>query len=166
MIKKYIEIFVIAMITLLIMICFPMNVNADVINEKNQGQTTLIEIKEKQLTEKEDYEEKYAEIEANGTIAYVMHKITIYNIIIIVVTVIICVISLILNCIRRNIGKAVFSGIGIIIPIISHFLLMSEATLYNINGKIANSIIFFVTFILEILVGILSVIFCFSKLKK
>lgn len=166
MIKKYIEIFVIAMITLLIMICFSMNVNADVINEKNQTQTTLIEIKEKQLSEKEDYEEKYAEIEANGTVAYIMHKIIVYNMIIIVLIVITCIISLILNCMRRNVGKAVFSGIGIFIPIISNFLLMYEATLYTINGKMTNSIIFFVTFILEILVGILSVIFCFSKLKK
>lgn len=166
MIKKYREIFVITMITLLIMICFPINVNADVINEENQGHATLIELKEKQLTEKEDYEKKYAEIEADGNIAYVMHKITIYNIIIIVLIIIMCIISLILNCKRRNIGKSIFSGIGIVISIISHYILMIEATLYTINGKITNSIIFFTVFIVEILVGIISMIFCFSKQKK
>lgn len=166
MIKKYIETFVIVMITLLSMICFPINVSADVINEKNQTQTSLIEIKEKQLSEKEDYEEKYAKIEASGTVAYVMHKIIVYNIIIIILIVITCIISLVLNCMRKNIGKAVFSGISIFIPIISNFLLMYESTVYTINGKMTNLIIFFVTFILEILVGILSIIFCFSKSKK
>ena len=32
---------------------------------------------------------------------------------------IICIISLILNCVRKNVGKAIFSGIGIAVPIIS-----------------------------------------------
>ena len=31
---------------------------------------------------------------------------------------IICIISLILNCVRKNVGKAIFSGIGIAVPII------------------------------------------------
>ena len=32
---------------------------------------------------------------------------------------VICIISLILNCVRKNVGKAVFSGIGIAVPIVS-----------------------------------------------
>lgn len=158
--KKILKMTILAVIVL--MSVFSVNVYATQNSTSDEQSSTRL-IKTKEIDEKDDYEKKYAEIEANGNIAYIMHKITIYNIIFAIVIIMTCIISLILNSIRKNIGKAIFSGVGIVVTIIAHITLNFESVLYTMNGKIFNSIIFFVIFGFEILIELISLVFCFSK---
>lgn len=79
---------------------------------------------------------------------------------------IICIISLILNCVRKNIGKAVFSGVGLIAPPISILIYSLAKTMYDITENGMSICIFALAFMLEVVVGILAFIFCFSKNKS
>ena len=148
--KKFIKVFIVVIVSLFIIIGLSIKVNANIINEEEQVQN-LLDIKEKQLTPKEDYERKYS-TEKNGRIAYIMHEIIVYNIITVLITLITSIISLTLNCIRKNVGKAIFSGIAI-----------CASALYAMNEGVINIVIFFMAFLLEIIVEILAIIFCFSK---
>ena len=145
--KKFMKVFIVVIVSLFIIIGLSIKVNANIINEEEQVQN-LLDIKEKQPTPKEDYERKYS-TEKNGRIAYIMHEIIVYNIIIVLITLITSIISLTLNCVRKNVGKAIFS--------------LCVSALYAMNEGVINIVIFFMAFLLEIIVEILAIIFCFSK---
>lgn len=71
----------------------------------------------------------------------------------------ICIVSLVLNIVRKNTGKAVFSGIAFVIPIIDIIL----ATM----GRAAEAV--FITifaFFVQLVTLIVLFIFCFSKNKN
>ncbi len=78
---------------------------------------------------------------------------------------IVCIISLVLNIVRKNVGKAVFSGIGLLIPIIAIFM-SSTGRILSMSGMALGSIISYAALLIEIITLILSFIFCFSKNKK
>ena len=80
---------------------------------------------------------------------------------------VICIISLILNCVRKNVGNAVFSGIGIAVPIVS--MIISTIGRILFEGEEETGIGMFLcilAIVLEIVVGIISFIFLFSKDKR
>lgn len=81
---------------------------------------------------------------------------------------IICIISLILNCVRKSAGKAIFSGIGLIVPLISIFLSTLGKGLVDINDDGTGIGMFLSIFalVIEVVVGIITFIFCFSKSKN
>ena len=77
---------------------------------------------------------------------------------------IICIISLILNCVRKNVGKAIFSGIGIAVPIISMIISTIGRTLVLVEEETELGMFLgILAIVLEIIVGIISFIFLFSK---
>ena len=78
---------------------------------------------------------------------------------------VICIISLILNCVRKNVGKAIFSGIGIAVPIVSMIISTIGHTLVLIESETAMFLCI-LAMVLEIVVGIISFIFLFSKDKR
>lgn len=139
------------------------NTENDIEKEESTA-TTLIDLKEEQRNVKDDYKEKYSS-EKTGTIAYWLHKISMYCYPLSLVIWITCIISLILNCVRKNIGKAVFSGVGLIVPLISIFIYSLAKTMYAINENGTSICIFALAFILEVVVEILALLFCFSKKK-
>ena len=156
--KKFMKVFIVVIVSLFIIIGLSIKVNANIINEEEQVQN-LLDIKEKQPTPKEDYERKYS-TEKNGRIAYIMHEIIVYNIIIVLITLITSIISLTLNCVRKNVGKAIFSGIAIVIPSIDNFFMCISTICYerrcnqhsyifygifirNNCGNFSNNILFF-----------------------
>ena len=53
------KVFIVVIVSLFIIIGLSIKVNANIINEEEQVQN-LLDIKEKQLTPKEDYERKYS----------------------------------------------------------------------------------------------------------
>lgn len=80
---------------------------------------------------------------------------------------IICIISLILNCVRKNVGKAIFSGIGIAVPIISMIISTIGRTLVLVEEETeVGMFLCILAIVLEIIVGIISFIFLFSKDKR
>ncbi len=80
---------------------------------------------------------------------------------------IICIISLILNCVRKNVGKAIFSGIGIAVPIISMIISTIGRTLVLVEEETElGMFLCILAMVLEIVVGIISFIFLFSKDKR
>ena len=80
---------------------------------------------------------------------------------------IICIISLILNCVRKNVGKAIFSGIGIAVPIISMIISTIGRTLVLVEEETELGMFLGISaIVLEIIVGIISFIFLFSKDKR
>ena len=80
---------------------------------------------------------------------------------------VICIISLILNCVRKNVGKAVFSGIGIAIPIVSMIISTIGRTLVLDEEETElGMFLCILAIVLEIVVGIISFIFLFSKDKR
>ena len=78
---------------------------------------------------------------------------------------IICIISLILICVRKNVGKAVCSGIGIAVPIIS-MLISTFGRALVLTGAEIGMFLCILAIALEIVVGIISFIFLFSKDKR
>lgn len=79
-----------------------------------------------------------------------------------------CIVSLILNIVRKNVGKAVFSGVGLILPLVSIFIATMGRTIQEINEG-ENSIGMFLAIfalIMQVVVEILAFIFCFSKKKN
>lgn len=80
---------------------------------------------------------------------------------------VICIISLILNCVRKNVGKAVFSGIGIAVPIVSMIISTIGRTLVLDEEETElGMFLCILAIVLEIVVGIISFIFLFSKDKR
>ena len=80
---------------------------------------------------------------------------------------VICIISLILNCVRKNVGKAIFSGIGIAVPIISMIISTIGRTLVLVEEETElGMFLCILAMVLEIVVGIISFIFLFSKDKR
>lgn len=80
---------------------------------------------------------------------------------------IVCIISLILNVTRRNNGKAIFSGIGILAPIICIFM----ATLGRVLAltelrTVAGLVMVGTAAIIQVIFIIVPFIFCFSKNKN
>ena len=63
----------------------------------------------------------------------------------------------------KTVGKAIFSGIAIVIPSIAYIIFLCASALYAMNEGVINIVIFFMAFLLEIIVEILAIIFCFSK---
>lgn len=135
--------------------------NNSSINEKG-ATNTLIEIKEKQLETIDAYKLKYGS-DTEGEIAYWLNFIYIYLYIFHCLVWIICIIAIILNFLRKNIGKAVFSIIGFIIPFISLIITSLEKLSYTANRNTISVVIFAIMVIVEIVFGIMSFIFCFSK---
>lgn len=135
------------------------------VNEESNKPTTLIEIKEEQRTVEDDYKEKYSS-DQTGMTAYWLHKISLYSYPFSLFIWITCIVSLILNCVRKNIGKAIFSGVGLIVPLISTFIYSLGKTMYAINEDGMSVCIFALALILEVVVEILALIFCFSKNNK
>ncbi len=158
---------------LIIIFCFMLAISIDTYaitntkneaNEENMAETTLIEIKEKERTVIDEYKEKYSS-EKTGTIAYWLYKINLYSYLFSIVIWITCIVSLVLNCIRKNVGKAVFSGVGLIVPFIAMFFYSLGKMEYAINEDGISVAIFLLALILEVIVEILAFIFCFSKSK-
>ena len=80
---------------------------------------------------------------------------------------VICIISLILNCVRKNVGKAIFSGIGIAVPIVSMIISTMGNSLVQIEEETGlGMFLCILAIVLEIVVGIISFIFLFSKDKR
>ena len=89
------------------------------------------------------------------------------TILISILILIICIISLILNCVKKNTGKAIFSGIGIAVPIVSMIISTMGNSLVQIEEEIGlGMFLCILAMILEIVVGIISFIFLFSKDKR
>ena len=93
------------------------------------------------------------------------------TILISILILIICIISLILNCVKKNTGKAIFSGIGIIVPIISMAISTVSSLFIQGAGRAGiattiNMLLYIFAIILELVFGIISFIFCFSKDKR
>lgn len=81
---------------------------------------------------------------------------------------IMCTVSLILNIVRKNVGKAIFSGVGLILPLIAIFIASMGKSIQEINEG-ENSIGLIITIfalIVQIVVEIVAFIFCFSKNKN
>lgn len=79
----------------------------------------------------------------------------------------ICIISLILNCVRKNVGKAIFSGIGIVVPIVSMIISTIGHSLVQVEEETGlGMFLCIIALVLEIVVGIMSFIFLFSKDKR
>ena len=93
------------------------------------------------------------------------------TILISILILIICIISLILNCVKKNTGKAIFSGIGIIVPIISMAISTVSSLFIQGAGRAGiattiNMLLYIFAIILDLVFGIISFIFCFSKDKR
>lgn len=168
--KKYIiKLFVISMCLLSILsvksfAATPRSVNQEEI-ENTRGTANLIEIKEKELSVKDAYKEKYGS-EESGTIAYWIHEINLYIWIFSALLGVTCLISLILNCIKKNIGKAILSGVGLVVPIISIVFSNIGQVMYTIQeNKIGFGLAIFAV-VLEVIFEILALVFCFSKSHK
>ena len=74
---------------------------------------------------------------------------------------------MILNCVRKNVGKAIFSGIGIAVPIISMIISTIGRTLVLVEEETELGMFLgILAIVLEIIVGIISFIFLFSKDKR
>lgn len=72
---------------------------------------------------------------------------------------IVCTVSLILNITRKNTGKAIFSGIAYIIPIVN-IALVTIGSAFEILPLLVIALIF------QIITLIIVFIFCFSKNKN
>ena len=80
---------------------------------------------------------------------------------------IVCIVSLILNIIKKNTGKAIVSGIGLVIPIATIFFVTLGRALLSIDDEINFGIVPIVFgVILQIIFIIMPFIFCFSKNKN
>ena len=80
---------------------------------------------------------------------------------------IVCIVSLILNITKKNTGKAIVSGIGIIVPIATIFLTTIGRALLSTDDEINFGIIPLICgVVLQIIFIIIPFIFCFSKNKN
>lgn len=77
-----------------------------------------------------------------------------------------CVVSLILNCTRKNVGKAVFSGIGLVVPFIAIIISSIGRSIFEIEESGIGIVLVILALILQLVIEIMAFIFCFSKKKK
>ncbi len=76
-----------------------------------------------------------------------------------------CIVSLILNCTRKNVGKAVFAGIGLIVPIVAIAISTIGKSIYEIEENEIGTILVILALIIQLVVEIVAFAFCFSKKK-
>ena len=76
-----------------------------------------------------------------------------------------CIVSLILNCTRKNVGKAVFAGIGLIVPIVAMVISTIGRSIYEIEENEIGTILVILAFVVQLIVEIVAFAFCFSKKK-
>lgn len=155
----------------IVVLCFLLTTSYNVyatnteIDDNTSKNLTLLNMKEKQSSTLDDYQEKYSS-EGNGTIAYILHYLQVYMLPLTYVIGITCLVSLILNCIRRNIGKAIFSGVGMIIPTITYVVISYGKLMYTTNESVISLVICMSAVIVDIILEILALIFCFAKNKN
>lgn len=77
-----------------------------------------------------------------------------------------CIVSLVLNCTRRNVGKAVFSGIGLIVPFITITISSIGRSIFEMEESGIGTILVVLALIIQLVVEIVAFIFCFSKSHK
>jgi len=77
---------------------------------------------------------------------------------------IVCIVSLVLNIVRKNIGKAIFSGVGILVPIIACIVSSTGRTM-AFSGLSIGNVLVFIALLTQVITLIVSFIFCFSKKK-
>ncbi len=76
----------------------------------------------------------------------------------------VCIISLILNIVKKNPGKAIFSGIGLIAPIVAIILASVGRSMIMLDDELNIGIIpLIIGAILQVVFIIVPFIFCFSK---
>lgn len=78
---------------------------------------------------------------------------------------IVCIISLVLNCTRRNIGKAIFAGVGLVVPIVS-IIISTLGKGLSFRGEYTKEILLILALVMQIVTLIIAFIFCFSKNRK
>lgn len=132
-------------------------------NEESIG--NLIKLEKKQTSELDDYIEKYNSADT-GKIAYIINKLYVYMIPFTYLIIITCIVSLILNCIRKNVGKIIFSVIGLIIPIITYAIMGQGKLMFLYNESMVALTIFISAIIVNIILEILAIIFCIQKSNK
>lgn len=76
-----------------------------------------------------------------------------------------CIVSLILNCVKKNVGKAVFAGVSLVVPIIAIVISTLGRSMYQLEDEGIGAVLVTIALILQIVVEILAFIFCFSKKK-
>lgn len=139
--------------------------NTEIDDNTTSKKLTLLDMKEEQSSILDDYQEKYSS-EGNGTIAYILHYLQIFMLPLTYIIGITCLLSLILNCIRRNIGKAIFSGVGLIIPIITYVAISYGKLMFTINRSVISLVMCMSAVIVNIIIEILALTFCFAKNKN
>ncbi|MBP3707460.1 MAG: hypothetical protein J6J36_02480 [Clostridia bacterium] len=77
-----------------------------------------------------------------------------------------CIVSLILNCTRKNVGKAVFAGIGLIVPIVAIAISTIGRSIYEIEENEIGTILVILALAVQFVVEIVAFAFCFSKKEK
>lgn len=77
-----------------------------------------------------------------------------------------CIVSLVLNCTRKNVGKAVFSGIGLIVPFITITISSIGRSIFEMEESGIGIVLVILALIVQLVVGIMAFIFCFSKSHK
>lgn len=164
--KRFIKV-----ITMIILICICLCANTVYASKEETAEETgestgkLLQLKEENLSVKDDYQEKYNS-ETTGTIAYIINELYIFMIPFTYLIEITCLISLILNCIRKDIWKIIFSVIGLIIPIITYATIGFGKLMFANNESITALIICISAIIINIIVEILALIFCKKGNKK
>ena len=163
---------IIKVVIMIILICTCLcanTVNADSNKEqRNSNEESigkLIKLEKKQTSELDDYIEKYNS-DDTGKIAYIINKVYVYMIPFTYLIIITCIVSLILNCIRKNVGKIIFSVIGFIIPIITYAIMGLGKLMFLYNESMGALIIFISAIIVNIILEILAIIFCIQKNNK
>ncbi len=76
-----------------------------------------------------------------------------------------CIVSLTLNCVRKNAKKAIFSGIGLIVPILSNIVAFMGQEIYIYYEKVFGLILVILALVIEIVIEIITFRFCFRKNK-
>jgi len=79
----------------------------------------------------------------------------------------VCIVALILNITKKNVGKAIFAGIGLIMPIITTILISAGRMVIQVEEKLSAGIIIVVIgAIIQAAFIIVPFIFWFSKDKR
>lgn len=129
-------------------------------NTTTSGHSTVTdEVSSKSTSKSDDYD-----YTVGTTISSFMF---LSSVVLAIIVWIVCVISLVLNIVRKNVGKAIFSGVGLVLPFISMIIASvgRNIDLYNESFGI-GSILSIIAVLLEIVTIVLSFIFCFSKRKN
>lgn len=130
------------------------------IARSNVENTIMITGSGKSMNEKDSIEE----MEYTNTLANLAWGCTILTSFVVWL---VCIVSLILNITKKNTGKAIVSGIGIIVPIATIFLTTLGRFLLSTDEEINFGIIPLICgVVLQIIFIIIPFIFCFSKNKN